>query len=244
MRPRTPDAIRSISVDSERPGQDPIGAIVNAYQKEQVDALVQVRRHLTTLPEEQLTHLQHAIEPYLYFRRELDNFLEAHFEAVCTAACYQDRRSACCSKDGIITFFADHVINALAGGTDQLGSMERRLTDENTSAKCVYLTARGCCWFMRPLVCAMFLCDSAQAAVFQANKDAESQWRRLQTASKRFRWPDRPVLFDALELAFIDAGYRSSLMYLNFSPGLLRIKRRAGLPTPASLSRSTGIHPI
>jgi hypothetical protein len=213
---------------------------VNAYQKEQVDALIQVRRHLTTLPEQQLTQLRAAIEPYLYFRRELDLFLNDHFKAVCTTACYQDRRSACCSKDGIITFFADHVINALAGGTDQLGSMERCLLQENTSTKCVYLTARGCCWRVRPLVCAMFLCDSAQAAVFQVNQEAESHWQRLQIAAKHFRWPDRPVLFDALELAFIDAGYHSSLMYLNFSPGLLRIKQRAGLPMPGSRSLSSG----
>ena len=92
---------------------------MNEYQQEQVDALVQIRRHLTTLPQDRRTHLQQAIDPYLYFRRELDLFLDAHFEAVCTAACYQDRRSACCSKDGIITFFADHVINALAGGMDR-----------------------------------------------------------------------------------------------------------------------------
>ncbi|MEJ2641066.1 MAG: hypothetical protein P8010_15970 [Desulfosarcinaceae bacterium] len=213
---------------------------MNAYQIEQFDALVQVRRHLATLADEPLRRLNQAIAPYLYFRRELDAFLKAHFEAVCTMACYQDRRSACCSKDGIITFFADHVINALAGGTDRLGAMERRLQRENPGAKCVYLTARGCCWSVRPLVCAMFLCDSAQASVFKADTDAESQWRRLQTAAKRFRWPDRPVLFDALELAFIDAGHRSSLMYLNFSPGLLRIKQSAGLPTPASMGRSFG----
>jgi hypothetical protein len=211
---------------------------VNAYQQEQFDALAQIRRYLTTQPQDRRTHLQRAIAPYLYFRRELDLFLDTHFDAVCTAACYQDRRSACCSKDGIITFFADHVINALAGGTDRLEVLQSRLQRENSSTKCVYLTDRGCCWFVRPLVCAMFLCDHAQEAVFQANADADadangdaaSQWRRFQTAAKRFRWPDRPVLFDALERAFIDAGYRSALMYLNFSPGLLRIKQRAGLP--------------
>jgi hypothetical protein len=207
--------------------------MVNAYQQEQADALVQVRRHLKALPEEQLSLLRQAIDPYLYFRRELDNFLKVHFEAVCTAACYQDRRSACCSKDGIITFFADHVINALAGGTDRLGTMEKRLQRENASVKCVYLTDRGCSWSVRPLVCAIFLCDSARAAVFKADPEAERQWRRFETAAKRFRWPDRPVLFDTLELAFIDAGYHSPLMYLNYSPGLLRIKHKAGLPKPA-----------
>jgi hypothetical protein len=209
---------------------------VNAYQREQLEALTLVRGHLRSLASERREDLRGAIAPYLRFRREVDAFLKHHFEALCTTACYQDRRSACCSKDGIITFFADHVINALAGETAPLDALETRLQRENTTAKCLYLTPRGCCWAVRPLVCAMFLCDRAQERVFKENCEAEARWRELLSAAKRFRWPDRPVLFDALELAFIDAGYRSSLMYLNFSPGLLRVKQRAGLPVPAGVN--------
>ena len=46
---------------------------------------------------------------------------------------------------------------------------------------------------------------------------------------KSFKWPDRPVLFDDLEKLFLDLGCHSTLMHLNLSPGLLRIKKRAGL---------------
>jgi hypothetical protein len=44
---------------------------------------------------------------------------------------------------------------------------------------------------------------------------------------KHYRWPDRPVLFDDLEKYFMAAGYSSPLMYLNNSPGLLRVKELA-----------------
>jgi hypothetical protein len=203
---------------------------MNAYQREQHEALTLVRDHLGALDGAGDKGLGSAIAPYLCFRREVDAFLKTHFEAVCTRACYQDRRSACCSKDGIITFFADHVVNALAGGMGPTASMQRRLQRDNATTKCVYLTPQGCCWTVRPLVCAMFLCHRAQETVFGGAPEAASRWEQLQGAAKRFRWPDRPVLFDALELAFIDAGHRSSLMYLNFSPGLLRIKQQAGMP--------------
>jgi hypothetical protein len=210
---------------------------MNAYQREQHEALTQVRDHLGGLGHERGKGLQGAIAAYLHFRRAVDLFLKIHFEAVCTTACYQDRRSACCSKDGIITFFADHVVNALVGGTDRLEAMEGCLQRDNATSKCVYLTPKGCCWTVRPLVCAMFLCDRAQETVFGSTPEAASRWEQLQGAAKRFRWPDRPVLFDALELAFIDAGHRSPLMYLNFSPGLMRVKQQAGLTLPAAPDR-------
>jgi hypothetical protein len=209
----------------------------SAYQSEQLEALILVRDGLALLDGDRDDALRKAIEPYLWFRQAVDAFLKNHFEAVCTAACYQDRRSACCSKDGIITFFADHVINALAGGRDHLAAVEHCLRRTNTGTKCTYLTPEGCCWRVRPLVCAMFLCDGAQEMVFQENPEAASRWQELELGAKRFRWPDRPVLFDALELAFIEAGCRSPLMYLNFSPGLIRVKQGAGLPLPAAAER-------
>jgi hypothetical protein len=39
----------------------------------------------------------------------------------------------------------------------------------------------------------------------------------------------KKVLFDDLETFFINAGHASSLMYLHNSPGLLLVKKRAGL---------------
>ncbi len=205
-------------------------ALTNDYQKEQLAAYLLVRRHLRSLNSRDRSALQEAITPYLHFRRTLDRFLGRHLEAVCTAACYQDQRSACCSKDGIITFFADHVINALCSEADPLAALEARLQRANRTGKCVYLTPQGCCWTVRPLVCAMFLCDRSQATAFGESPEVIERWRAFELAAKRFRWPDRPVLFDALERIFIDAGHRSSLMYLHNSPGLLRVKQRAGLP--------------
>ena len=46
---------------------------------------------------------------------------------------------------------------------------------------------------------------------------------------RQYTWPDQPVLFDKLEALFVEAGYRSSLMYLHNSPGLLRVKQKAGI---------------
>jgi hypothetical protein len=214
---------------------------MNDYQEEQLQGLVMVGDHLRTLDADQRSGLHQAIEPYKYFRKEVDGFLKAHFDALCTTTCYQDQRSACCSKDGIITFFADHVVNALNSSADQLEALKARLQRTNTSGKCVYLTPQGCCWRVRPLVCAMFLCDRAQDTIFSDQPELKPEWEHLQMAAKGFRWPERPVLFDALEIAFMDAGYTSSLMYLNFSPGLLRIKQNAGLPVRTPLQVATKI---
>ncbi len=73
------------------------------------------------------------------------------------------------------------------------------------------------------------MCDTAMKEVFEKDPSAKAKWNEFKIQEKRFRWPDQPVLFDQLEEIFLDAGYCSSLMYLNNSPGLLRIKQRAGL---------------
>jgi hypothetical protein len=41
---------------------------------------------------------------YCAYRQEVDAFLKTHLAGVCTQKCYQSRVSACCSKEGIITF--------------------------------------------------------------------------------------------------------------------------------------------
>ncbi|MDL2270168.1 hypothetical protein LJC41_09440 [Desulfosarcina sp. OttesenSCG-928-G17] len=75
----------------------------------------------------------------------------------------------------------------------------------------------------------MFLCDRAMEAVFSQWPEAKTQWNDLRCREKDFKWPDQPVLFDHLEKVFLNLGLRSSLMHLNFSPGLLNVKRKAGL---------------
>jgi hypothetical protein len=75
----------------------------------------------------------------------------------------------------------------------------------------------------------MFLCDRAMSAVLQIDPEAEKAWASLRRQEKSFKWPDRAVLFDYLEKAFLDMGFQSTLMHLNLSPGLLRIKKKAGL---------------
>ncbi|HSO20904.1 MAG TPA: hypothetical protein VLT88_15675 [Desulfosarcina sp.] len=202
---------------------------MNAYQQEQLDALHAVRDGLSRLGDARRQQLMESVRGYIEFRRSVDAYLQRHFEGICTRNCFESRTSACCAKDSIITFFADAVINALFAAPQRLGRMEAVLRAENPGHRCVYLTGEGCLWSIRPVVCAMFLCDSAMRTVFDADPRAETDWRNLRRREKLFKWPDRPVLFDHLERVFMDLGYRSTLMHLNFSPGLLRVKRDAGL---------------
>lgn len=71
----------------------------------------------------------------------------------------------------------------------------------------------------------MFLCDKAKDRVLGQASVAKMAWNDLKRREKTFTWPDQPVLFDAIESLFLDAGLRSPLMYLHNSPGLLRVKR-------------------
>jgi hypothetical protein len=75
----------------------------------------------------------------------------------------------------------------------------------------------------------MFLCDKATEEVFDKNSGTREKWDEFKQRQKDFTWPDKRVLFDQIESIFIEAGCSSTLMYLNKSPGLLRIKRQAGL---------------
>lgn len=181
---------------------------------------------MDTLQRRQLTE---ATADYMQFRRSVDQFLDRYFNTICSDLCFRSRTSACCSKDGIITFFADAVINALHATDEHLGRLMTVLNQVNTGHRCVYLGEAGCLWTVRPVVCAMFLCDRATKAVFDEAPEARSAWETLREQEKTFKWPDRPVLFDHLERVFLDMGYRSTLMHLNLSPGLIMVKRKAGL---------------
>jgi hypothetical protein len=200
---------------------------MGSYQKEQLETLNMVHRHLKTIPKLEKQRLLLQISDYLMFRNTVDAFLGEHFENICTVKCYQSNVSACCSREGIITFFADVVVNVLVSEESEIKALSKALKKPNTGFKCVYLNVHGCMWRIKPIICEMFLCDPAEKAVFSEKPLAKRAWQQLKLREKQYRWPDRPVLFDDLEKYFIDAGYSSPLMYLHNSPGLLRIKKQA-----------------
>ena len=199
---------------------------MSSYHKEQIDALTLVKTQLDALPNTERLALENSTADYLAFRREVDEFLSANFSQVCTKTCYQSRLSACCSREGIITFFGDIVVNVMSTDGSEFENLLAVLKNPNKGFKCVYLTERGCLWRIKPIVCQMFLCDRAKELVFGKDYRLQTEWELLEQKRKQFTWPDRPVLFDALETYFMNRGCRSPLMYLHNSPGLLRIKEK------------------
>jgi hypothetical protein len=215
------------SYASEEPA---VEAIMNSsYQVEQIETLGRVRMHLKSMPRAERDWLREQAAEYLDFRSRMDAFLQGHFDGICSTTCYRSRVSACCSREGIVTFFADVVINLLHSEEQEVDRLVNVLQAEHHGAKCVYLGDHGCLWRIKPIVCQMFLCDPAKARVFGGRPDLQAVWSGFEQERKRFTWPDRPVLFDRIEAHFIAAGCSSSLMYLHQSPGLLRVKRLAGL---------------
>ena len=197
------------------------------YQKEQLDTLKIVLRHLSTLSDAKIALLKEQVADYLAFRKSVDVFLQKHFSDLCTRTCFESELSACCSKDGIITFFADIVINSLYASTEDIDRLISRLQNPHTGFKCVYLGDNGCLMRIQPIVCKMFLCDRAEREVLNQNPRLKKQWEELLEKKKHYTWPDRPVLFDFLEEVYLNAGFSSPLMYLHNSPGLLRVKQKA-----------------
>ncbi|MFZ0133654.1 MAG: hypothetical protein WAK95_14030 [Desulfobacterales bacterium] len=200
---------------------------MNSYNREQYEALEMVRRHLARCSATEKSALAAGLDDYLRFRRSVEDFLQAHFAATCTQACYRNRLSACCNREGIVTFFADVVINVMMSTPLETDRLAQALARGENQMKCVYLGPSGCLWRVTPIVCAMFLCDRAEKAVFDGRPDLRRRWDEFCEQKKRFTWPDRPVLFDDLEAIFIAAGHTSPLMYLHNSPGLIRVKQRA-----------------
>jgi len=201
---------------------------ISPYQQEQHEAIVLAATHVETLAPYQIEGLKTASREYMKFRKDVDVFLNTWFASICTQKCFQSSISACCSKEGIITFFADIVINALFSAPDERSLLLSVLRKPNAGPKCVYLGPQGCLWRIKPIVCQMFLCDAAREQVFSDHPSAKSAWNDLKNREKQFTWPDKKILFDDLETLFIDAGHVSSLMYLHNSPGLLLVKKRAG----------------
>jgi hypothetical protein len=197
------------------------------YQIQQLEALQMVRRHLDQCGASERDAISARIADYLDYRHRLEQFLQGHFHHLCNVTCYQNALSACCAREAIITFFAEVVVNALVSSPTELDRMMAPLSRPHEGTKCVYLGPDGCLWRVRPIVCALFLCDRAEREVLAPDPALQRQWQSLRDEAQRFRWPDRPVLFDEIEQRFMAAGCRSPLMYLNNSPGLLAVKRRA-----------------
>jgi hypothetical protein len=196
------------------------------YQTEQLQTLQTVRRYLAQISEAERETLKERLTGYLMFRDAVDAFQENYFRDICNHKCYQSKLSACCSRDGIIIFFADVIINSLMVESAALECLQDVLTHPHVGFKCVFLGHEGCLWRIKPIVCEMFLCDAAENAVLKENPVARKRWDALVRQRKIYTWPDRPVLFDTLEQICIEAGYTSPLMFLHNSPGLLRVKQQ------------------
>ena len=194
-----------------------------------------VQEHLRMLSPSALGNLRTRTRSYLRFREDVDGFLLRHFSAVCTETCYLNFHSACCSREGITTFFADVVINVLMSSDNEVERLLQVLGLPNLGLKCIYLGKKGCLWRIKPIVCEMFLCKPVRKKVFGKEPQRLKDWENLRRREKRYTWPNRPVLFDQLEAYFLEKGYDSSLMYCHNSPGLLRVKalaRKGSKTTP------------
>jgi hypothetical protein len=201
---------------------------LSSYQQEQRETYELVVRHVAALPAAETEGLKASCAAYLCFLNDVDDFLLGNFDPICTRECYSSRRSACCQREGIITFFADVVINVLFSAPAEIIRLLSALNSPDKSDKCIYLGSNGCLWRIKPIVCKMFLCDRAKDTVFSNTPICRRAWEDLEQRRKLFTWPDQPVLFDDLEEYFLAAGCRSPLMYLHNSPGLLKVKEKAG----------------
>ncbi|MGD8432944.1 MAG: hypothetical protein PVI73_02390 [Syntrophobacterales bacterium] len=203
--------------------------VISEYNRQQKNAILMVRQHLSHLPDSELRRLKKRIESYLQFRKVVNSFQDQHFADICSQKCFTSYESACCGREGIITFFADVVINVLLSTREEIDVLLDTIDTDTGGSNCVYLNNTGCLWRLKPIVCEMFLCEHAKTLVLDNNKALKSQWEKFRQRERRYTWPSRPVLFDELEAYFIEAGCDSPLMYLHLSPGLLRLKARHGL---------------
>jgi hypothetical protein len=197
---------------------------MSPYNRDQMEAILIVRRYLRGLPRGEIGRLKRRIRHYLRFRADVAHFQRQYFSDVCTQNCFTSRTSACCGREGIATFFADVVINILHSSDEEVDALLQTLSKDSGGLNCVYLTGNGCLWHIKPIVCEMFLCQSAKESILKCDDLLRSQWERLRRREKYYTWPSRPVLFDKLEEVFIREGFDSPLMYFHHSPGLLRLK--------------------
>ena len=159
---------------------------MNAYQAEQIAAFELIRLHLPKLKKQLHRTQADPLEAYLAFRQETDRYFDQYFAGICNTTRYQNQHSACCSRDGIITFFADMVINILYSNGSVLDRMALRLQTPHLGLKCLYLSPGGCMWTIKPVVCQMFLCERAQLEVFSQCPQAREQWDTLTRRRRDF----------------------------------------------------------
>lgn len=199
------------------------------YNRRQEEVLLVVRDHLARIPDPERQSLRKSLQPYLEFRDETARFQEEHLSAACTLRCFHDGTSACCGREGILTFFADVVINLLLSTDEEADLLLSRLLDDKGGPNCVYLGENGCAWKLKPITCEMFLCDHAKEELSGGDGSRGRRWKELRGREKIYTYPDRPVLFDGLEKLFLDAGIENAMMYCHKSPGLLLLKKRHGV---------------
>ena len=202
---------------------------VSEYHRDQWHSFKAIEKACRGLLHGELEKLQRSLESYLQFRRTLDGFQEQFFGAFCRTTCYESKLSACCGFESIFTFFADQVITFLLSTPEELEALLHKLEKLNHTGRCVYLGESGCIWRVRPISCAMFVCEQAKQHAFSEEPDTEAAWEKLREAEKTYTYPIQPVLFDDLERIFLDLGVDSPHMYFHKSPGLLRVKARSGL---------------
>ena len=111
---------------------------MSSYQQEQREAHQMVLTHLQSLSAAEKESLFALTDEYLAFRKNVNAFFLAHLSDICTLKCYQSRLSACCSKEGVIVFFADVVVNALVSNKEKIDALIRILGKANEGFKCIY----------------------------------------------------------------------------------------------------------
>ncbi len=213
---------------------------ISEYNQQQKDAILMVSNYLSHLPASKLRWFKQRINSYVQFRKAVNSFQEAHFSDICSQKCFTSRTSACCGREGIITFFADVVINVLLSTDKQIDTLLKILERDTGGFNCVYLNENGCTWLCKPIVCEMFLCEAAKNSVLADSESLASQWALFRRRERMYTWPTRPVLFDEFEGFFLNGGFDSPLMYLHKSPGLLRLKAKHGLGRKQSLKVRQG----
>lgn len=207
---------------------------MSTYNHQQTEALLLVRRHLAALPPAAVEALREEIRPYLEFRARVARFHREHLAGPCARRCFDHGRSDCCGREGILTFFADVVVNVLLSSDAEVGRLLETLAGDPGGDSCVYLAASGCLWRLKPIVCELFLCEDVKEQAFRDDPAARGRWERLREEEHLFTRPTQPVLFDDLECRFREAGLDSPLMYCHHSPGLVRLKKKHGVTARAA----------
>lgn len=199
------------------------------YNIEQYDAFMTLKSFFEKASDEEIAELKKMIAQYLDFRSETSDFLSKSCAEVCGDICFKTGLSDCCMHEGIITFFADWVVNWLVSTKEDLDRLLKVLFEPFRTDKCVFLGPTGCVWKIKPLNCETFVCKLARTEIFAKNFEAEHIYEEMLAKKKTFSYPDRPVLFDELEKYFIKRGIDSETMYFHKGAGLLMIKRKAGV---------------